>query len=77
MDYTVFVENDNTFKELLRLSVDFPSDYRGKKCLEYIVNKAKQGEEKSREERLRKVEEILVLINKTEKFYVTAQDLWI
>ena len=30
MDYTVFVESDNTFKELLRLSVDFPSDYHGK-----------------------------------------------
>ena len=30
MDYTVFVENDNTFKELLILSVDFPSDYHGK-----------------------------------------------
>ena len=34
-------------------------------------------ENDNREERLRKVEEILVLINKTEKFYVTAQDLWI
>ena len=31
MDYTVFVENDNTFKKLLRLSVDFSSDYHGKK----------------------------------------------
>ena len=60
MDYIVFDENDNTFKELLRPSLDFSSDYRGKEqCLEYIGNKATKGEEKSREERLRRAEEIL------------------
>ena len=60
MDYIVFDENDNTFKELLRPSLDFASDYRGKEqCLEYIGNKATRGEVKSLEERIRRGEEIL------------------
>ena len=60
MDYIVFDENDNTFKELLRPSLDFASDYRGKEqCLEYIGNKATRGEAKNLDERIRRGEEIL------------------
>ena len=60
MDYIVFDENDNSFKELLRPSLDYANDYKDKElCLEYIGNKATKGEEKSRNERIRRAEEIL------------------
>ena len=60
MDYIVFDENDNSFKELLRPSLDYSNDYREKEeCLEFIGNKATRGEEKSRNERIRRAEEIL------------------
>ena len=60
MDYIVFDENDNSFKELLRPSLEYSSDYRGKnECLEYIGNKATRGEEKHIEERIKRAEEIL------------------
>ena len=60
MDYIVFDENDNSFKELLRPSLEYATDYRGKsECLEFIGNKATRGEEKDYSERVRRAEEIL------------------
>ena len=60
MDYIVFDENDNSFKELLRPSLDYSRDYRGKdECLAFIGNKATKGEEKTYIERVRRAEEIL------------------
>jgi DNA-directed RNA polymerase II subunit RPB2 len=60
MNYIVFDENDNTFKELLSPLLAFSSDYRGKEqCLKYIGNKATRGESKYLEERIRREEEIL------------------
>ena len=60
LDYIIFDENDNSFKELLRPSLDYSNDYREKEeCLEYIGNKATKGEEKSRYERIKRAEEIL------------------
>jgi len=60
MDYIVFDENDNSFKELLRPSLEYATDYRGKsECLEFIGNKATRGEEKDYNERVRRAEEIL------------------
>jgi DNA-directed RNA polymerase II subunit RPB2 len=60
MDYIVFDENDNSFKELLRPSLDYSSEYRGKnECLEYIGNKATKGEELKEEERIKRAEDIL------------------
>ena len=60
MDYIVFDENDNSFKELLRPSMDYCVDYKEKEeCLEFIGNKATRGEEKSRKDRIKRAEEIL------------------
>ena len=60
MDYIVFDENDNSFKELLRPSLEYATDYRGKsECLEFIGNKATRGEEKDYSERVKRAEEIL------------------
>ena len=60
MDYIVFDENDNSFKELLRPSLEYSSEYRGKnECLEFIGNKATRGEDSKIEERIRRAEEIL------------------
>ena len=60
MDYIIFDEEDNSFKELLRPSLEYASEYRGKKeCLEYIGNKATRGEDSSREERIKRAEDIL------------------
>ena len=60
MDYIVFDENDNSFKELLRPSLEYSSEYRGKnECLEYIGNKATRGESSKLEERIKRAEEIL------------------
>ena len=60
MDYIIFDEEDNSFKELLRPSLEYSSEYRGKKeCLEYIGNKATRGEDSSREERIKRAEDIL------------------
>ena len=60
MDYIVFDENDNSFKELLRPSLEYATDYRGKsECLEFIGNKATRGEEKEYSERVKRAEEIL------------------
>ncbi len=60
MDYIVFDENDNSFKELLRPSLDYSSEYRGKnECLEYIGNKATRGEDSKSEERIKRAEDIL------------------
>ena len=60
MDYIVFDENDNSFKELLRPSLEYSSQYRGKnECLEFIGNKATRGEDSKIEERIRRAEEIL------------------
>jgi len=60
MDYIVFDENDNSFKELLRPSLDYSVDYKEKEeCLEFIGNKATRGEEKSRRDRIKRAEEIL------------------
>ena len=60
MDYIVFDENDNSFKELLRPSLDYSIDYKEKEeCLEYLGNKATRGEEKSRKDRIKRAEEIL------------------
>ena len=60
MDYIVFDEDDNSFKELLRPSLDYSIDYKEKEeCLEFIGNKATKGEEKSRRDRIKRAEEIL------------------
>ena len=60
LDYIIFDDNDNSFKELLRPSLEYSSDFREKsECLEYIGNKATKGEEKSKIERIRRAEEIL------------------
>ena len=60
MDYIIFDEEDNSFKELLRPSLEYASEYRGKKeCLEYIGNKATRGEESKEEERIKRAEDIL------------------
>ena len=60
LDYIIFDDNDNSFKELLRPSLEYSSDFRERnECLEYIGNKATKGEEKSRIERIRRAEEIL------------------
>ena len=60
LDYIIFDDNDNTFKELLRPSLEYSSDYRTKEeCLEFIGNKATKGEERSRQERIKRAEEIL------------------
>ena len=60
MDYIVFDEDDNSFKELLRPSLDYSVDYKEKEeCLEFIGNKATRGEEKPRKERIKRAEEIL------------------
>ena len=60
MDYITYDEDDNSFKELLRPSLEYSSEFQGKiECLEYIGNKATKGEEKSRDERIRRAEEIL------------------
>ena len=60
MDYITFDENDNSFRELLRPSLEYSIDYREKEeCLEFIGNKATRGEEKSRKDRIKRAEEIL------------------
>ena len=61
MDYIVFDETDNTFKELLRPSIEFASDYDSRKvCLEFIGNKALTGSpDLSRERRIDRAIEIL------------------
>ena len=60
MDYIVFDESDNSFKELLRPSFEYCSDYKEKEeCLEFIGNKATRGEEKSRKDRIKRAEEII------------------
>ena len=60
MDYIIFDENDNSFKELLRPSLEYANEYRGKnECLEYIGNKATRGEESKYEERIKRAEDIL------------------
>ena len=60
LDYIIFDDNDNSFKELLRPSLEYSSEFREKsECLEYIGNKATKGEEKSRIERIKRAEEIL------------------
>ena len=60
LDYIIFDDNDNSFKELLRPSLEYSSDFREKdECLEYIGNKATKGEEQSRYERIKRAEEIL------------------
>ena len=60
MDYIIFDEEDNSFKELLRPSLEYASEYRGKiECLEYIGNKATRGEDSREEERIKRAEDIL------------------
>ena len=60
LDYIIFDENDNSFKELLRPSLEYSIEFREKEeCLEYIGNKATKGEEKGRIERIKRAEEIL------------------
>ena len=60
LDYIIFDENDNSFKELLRPSLEYSNEFREKnECLEYIGNKATKGEERSRIERIKRAEEIL------------------
>ena len=60
MDYIVFDENDNSFKELLRPSIEDFSDYKEKEeCLEYLGKRAIRAEEQDREKRIRRGEEIL------------------
>ena len=60
LDYIIFDENDNSFKELLRPSLEYSSEFRQRmECLEYIGNKATKGEEKSKDERIKRAEEIL------------------
>ena len=61
IDYIVFDESDNSFKELLRPSIElFSSDYKDKdECLEYLGNRATKGTADSREKRIKRAEEIL------------------
>ena len=60
MDYIVFDENDNSFKELLKPSIEDYSDYKDKEeCLDYIGKRSTRGEDKLRELRIRRAEEIL------------------
>ena len=61
IDYIVFDESDNSFKELLRPSIElFSSDYKDKdECLEYLGNRATKGTADSREKRVKRAEEIL------------------
>ena len=60
MDYIVFDENDNSFKELLRPSFEYSSEYQGKnECLEFIGNKATRREDSTSEERIKRAEDIL------------------
>ena len=61
IDYIVFDESDNTFKELLRPSIEiFCTDYKTKdECLEFIGNKSTRGEAALRDTRIKRAEEIL------------------
>ena len=61
IDFIVFDENDNTFKELLRPSLEkfFADDMNKDECLEYIGNRTTRGEVKEQETRIRRAEEIL------------------
>ena len=61
IDFIVFDENDNTFKELLRPSLEkfFSDDMNKEQCLEYIGNRTTRGEAKEQETRIRRAEEIL------------------
>jgi DNA-directed RNA polymerase II subunit RPB2 len=60
MDYIIFDENDNSFKELLRPSIEYSNEYRGKnECLEFIGNKATKGDDIKEEDRIRRAEDIL------------------
>ena len=61
IDYIIFDESDNSFKELLRPSLEKFSGYNMTRdeCLEYIGNKAMKAEAAEREIRIRRGEEIL------------------
>ena len=61
IDYIVFDENDNSFKELLRPSIEYLSTaYKTKdECLEYIGNRTTRGESTENEKRKKRGEEIL------------------
>ena len=61
IDFIVFDENDNTFKELLRPSLEkfFAEDMNKDQCLEYIGNRTTRGEVKEQETRIKRAEEIL------------------
>jgi len=61
IDYIVFDERDNTFKELLRPSLEYISSaYKTKDmCLDFIGSKSTRGEDLKRDQRIKRGEEIL------------------
>ena len=61
IDYIVFDESDNTFKELLRPSIEIYNSYYKTKdeCLDFIATKSTRGEAINKEIRIKRAEEIL------------------
>ena len=61
IDYIVFDESDNTFKELLRPSIEIYNSYYKTKdeCLDFIATKSTRGEAINKETRIKRAEEIL------------------